>query len=329
MSKRALSSSVLTVGLCWSAVAGAQNQTFEQFKVDRVYVGRNAEPILDSSDKRMYRTRLRWATKVMKPNFAGEYIITTWGCGSGCQHYALINARTGQVQMLPWTVTNGETLPGRPERAEFRAQSRLLVINGQIDELKDERDLYRYFVFDGKKEFHLAAVVNPKPTARIASDGKPVVMESAPIDVRPARQPEKVPVAPPGWNPPPPGFEPPPFASDLKQRKVTGPLPNMPEYVGTWSADLAACESDEHDTTPLRFSISKLNGYEHECKFESVVRNKNTWTMRSTCAEADEEWKSTMTVTVEENAMVVVDTPSDPRFRTPIRTLLRCPRDPS
>jgi hypothetical protein len=55
-------------------------------------------PLLDvrSGDARLFRSMLRDAARG-GPNFAGRYIIASWGCGTGCLTWAVIDARTGKV----------------------------------------------------------------------------------------------------------------------------------------------------------------------------------------------------------------------------------------
>ncbi|HEX6037541.1 MAG TPA: hypothetical protein VFZ20_05870, partial [Longimicrobium sp.] len=52
------------------------------------------------------------------PNFAGRYTFVQWGCGTSCQSFAIIDARTGRV-----------TFGGRPLSvgAGYRLDSELLV----------------------------------------------------------------------------------------------------------------------------------------------------------------------------------------------------------
>ncbi|WP_439844797.1 hypothetical protein [Aeromonas veronii] len=46
---------------------------------------------------RTFRTRLTAALS-QKPVYAGEYVLTGWGCGSsGCYDQVLVNKRTGKV----------------------------------------------------------------------------------------------------------------------------------------------------------------------------------------------------------------------------------------
>ncbi len=53
-------------------------------------------PSLETKQARHFRTVLRTAATQM-PNFAGNIVVTRWGCGSGCESFALINVQTGKV----------------------------------------------------------------------------------------------------------------------------------------------------------------------------------------------------------------------------------------
>jgi hypothetical protein len=56
--------------------------------------------IASHSLARQFRTMLRkGATE--GPNFAGHHTIASWGCGSGCVQFAIIDARNGRVFFPP------------------------------------------------------------------------------------------------------------------------------------------------------------------------------------------------------------------------------------
>lgn len=69
-----------------------------QFKdyPSKVYVGPTAKLDVSSEYARDFKTKFNQALK-QKPNFAGEYVIATWGCGAGCQSFNFVNKRTGKV----------------------------------------------------------------------------------------------------------------------------------------------------------------------------------------------------------------------------------------
>ena len=60
------------------------------------YTGKTATLDMTDESARMLRTRLRDALKE-NSNFAGEYVITMWGCGASCRSYAFVNKRTGKL----------------------------------------------------------------------------------------------------------------------------------------------------------------------------------------------------------------------------------------
>lgn len=80
----------------------------------------------------MFRTNLRNAAKE-GVNFAGHYILTTWGCGTNCTQSAIIDARNGRV-FFPRELEGAGfgfcELPDTTEQFVFQADSRLLIMNG-------------------------------------------------------------------------------------------------------------------------------------------------------------------------------------------------------
>lgn len=69
----------------------------EDYPAPAVYKGKPAKFSLDSEFARTFRTRLTAALS-QKPVYAGEYVLTGWGCGSsGCYDQVLVNKRTGKV----------------------------------------------------------------------------------------------------------------------------------------------------------------------------------------------------------------------------------------
>ncbi|MEZ7009199.1 hypothetical protein ACB042_06735 [Aeromonas sp. S13(2024)] len=69
----------------------------EDYPAPPVYKGKPAKLSLESELARTFRTRLTAALS-QKPVYAGEYVLTGWGCGSsGCYDQVLVNKRTGKV----------------------------------------------------------------------------------------------------------------------------------------------------------------------------------------------------------------------------------------
>lgn len=79
-------------------------------------------------------------------NFAGHYILATWGCGAGCVMAAAIDVKTGRVTSLPFTVSDWPIDVTEP--LAYRADSCLLIVRGSRNE-SAEHGTYHY-AFDGK-----------------------------------------------------------------------------------------------------------------------------------------------------------------------------------
>jgi hypothetical protein len=92
---------------------------------------------------REYRTALRTGA-AEGPNFAGAYTLVLWGCGTQCQSWAVVDARTGRVYGNPF---DAELL------VDFRRDSRLVVVNPvRPDELPwPGRPRPAYFAWDGRE----------------------------------------------------------------------------------------------------------------------------------------------------------------------------------
>ncbi|HWT00998.1 MAG TPA: hypothetical protein VN256_12190 [Pyrinomonadaceae bacterium] len=83
-------------------------------------------------DANRFRTNLRNAAKE-GVNFAGHYILTTWGCGTNCTQSAIIDARNGRVYFPGQLEGAGFgfcELPDDAEPVAYQADSRLLVLSG-------------------------------------------------------------------------------------------------------------------------------------------------------------------------------------------------------
>jgi hypothetical protein len=94
---------------------------------------------------RAYATQLR-RTVGQPVNFAGRFVLTGWGCGAGCVMGAAVDAQTGAVVMLPFTVSDWPLDVTEP--LEFRKDSCLLIVHGRRNE--EERGTF-FYRFDGKR----------------------------------------------------------------------------------------------------------------------------------------------------------------------------------
>ncbi|HYR75389.1 MAG TPA: hypothetical protein VEM96_06045 [Pyrinomonadaceae bacterium] len=120
---------------------------FNDYPVSERFNGKTV-PLVLTRAARQFRTRLREAARD-KPNFAGHLIVTTWGCGTECVQGAIIDARTGRVFMLPFSLCCWGTEVGVDDRfkpLEFRLDSSLIVLSGARNE-KDGDYATRFYRF--------------------------------------------------------------------------------------------------------------------------------------------------------------------------------------
>jgi hypothetical protein len=133
---------------------------FESFPA-KAFSGRNAAPNLHSDAMTMmFRSRLaQWAKQ--KPNFAGHYILATWGCGTDCTSISIIDACTGRIYHPAGVTTNvavnvhhslleGGDLWHAAGAIKFRPDSRLLVLIGMPEEREEDRGI-SYYVWENNK----------------------------------------------------------------------------------------------------------------------------------------------------------------------------------
>jgi hypothetical protein len=93
---------------------------FDDYRVDEKFRNKPAPVVTTGSNlARTYRTRLREG-EAKGPNFAGHFTLVSWGCGGGCQDWAVVDARTGHVfESMIRTSVGGE----------FHLDSRLLLVD--------------------------------------------------------------------------------------------------------------------------------------------------------------------------------------------------------
>ncbi|WP_317930215.1 hypothetical protein [Halioxenophilus sp. WMMB6] len=106
-------------------------------------------------DAGMFKTRLGYL--IGEPaNFAGDNVLTFWGCGTGCQMLAMVNLPTGKV-----TVFSEELIASNGYC--YRADSRLLMVN-PLEEYMEPEDAYYFktgfYLWDGS-QFKLLAETAP------------------------------------------------------------------------------------------------------------------------------------------------------------------------
>jgi hypothetical protein len=115
----------------WSAAGRAATQPSYDRYPAQAWSGKTARIQLSDTRSREYAAILRKFAR-QKPNFAGHFVLATWGCGAGCVMGAAIDVETGAVAWLPFTVCCWN--PEVKEPLVFEARSRLLEVNGSRNE---------------------------------------------------------------------------------------------------------------------------------------------------------------------------------------------------
>ena len=91
---------------------------FSMFPTKNIWNGNEVSPILDTSQKRNYRTIITEASK-LEPNFDGKYRIITFGYGSGAQYFFIIDLNNGNIY---------EGIPST-HGIRYNVNSSLIIIN--------------------------------------------------------------------------------------------------------------------------------------------------------------------------------------------------------
>lgn len=148
-----------------NGIAKTNTPQFADYRVDIVYKGVN-HPLVINSFGKSYKTRLNYAIKNSKPDFAGKYIVVRWGCGSaGGNAGAIINAETGQA--YPFPVSMSSVLNLKPQYADedgqefiYRMNSRLMIFAGNLDgsEYGNGADTVEFYEFRNNKFIFIKSV---------------------------------------------------------------------------------------------------------------------------------------------------------------------------
>ena len=133
---------------------------FKDYPAGEIYKGPTA-PLVLKRDDLTFKSRLRWAAKNQKPNFAGHYLLTTWGCGAECVMGAVIDVKTGKVYWWGFsTCCWGSDTDDKFNPIEFRLDSRLIVFSGLRNE-KEGDDGAHFYRFDDGRFVHIRSVLKP------------------------------------------------------------------------------------------------------------------------------------------------------------------------
>jgi hypothetical protein len=165
---RAIPIAQLFVLLWFCAITLAQNAgtpRFEDYRVTEFFRETPADPILATAEQRRYRTRIRNAVlkgegvmadtetnrRLTAPqtNFAGKYVVITWGCGSQCGMMAMVDAETGKIYDPPLSDAGSELYVPLDNLSDmhigFRRDSSLLVLRNACRDFKNRKTCGTYY----------------------------------------------------------------------------------------------------------------------------------------------------------------------------------------
>jgi len=145
------------IAILWlsSAWTAQHPPSFQDFAVTKKLAGAPASPKVTSGRAHMYRTLL-WREGTKPPNLAGTFRLVTWGCGTCCNEFAIVNSETGDVFFGPFTV--GCTQSDPDFGFDFKPDSRLVIITGA----RNEKGGGRYFYEWTGRRLELLLAIEPK-----------------------------------------------------------------------------------------------------------------------------------------------------------------------
>lgn len=148
-----------------TAVGGTSVPVFADHPVKEQFTGKPALPDSKSApDVKKFTSRIREGAR-QGPNFSGHFTIVDWGCGTECQSFVIVDAKTGAIYSPPFTSSWGLL---------YKQDSNLLIVNPLIPDVMaagppPEWLVSRYYTWDGKKLTQIAenrtATIDPRTGA--------------------------------------------------------------------------------------------------------------------------------------------------------------------
>lgn len=143
-------SSALAADIPASPCAPAALPSYEDFAAAPETIAERPALKRDTAFAREYRTRLSEGLRELPINFAGHYVMVTFGCGSTCLYGGMVDARTGEATALPFLVDSfGSDKVDIDDPLLYRVDSRLVIILGM---LRDEDEIPRQYFFEWTNE---------------------------------------------------------------------------------------------------------------------------------------------------------------------------------
>lgn len=120
---------------------------FDSYAVDEVNDLPAKKILLSTRNARTYKTVIE-TDGAKEANFAGYSRVVTWGCGTDCRGFAIVNKKTGIAYTAPNINSVVGIMNNDDDRLSFKSNSRLLVITGGINETNYGKF---YYYWDDKR----------------------------------------------------------------------------------------------------------------------------------------------------------------------------------
>lgn len=144
----------------WAAAAQQSAPRFADHPERKISNVRVKQPLIPKSWDE--DSRLRFQDSVprdARSNFAGRYYLAVWGCGSACVVGAIVEAATGKVIDIPFTVSGWREVHDDFQGIDFRKDSRLIVFSGARNEKDGDMGRHFYVLKNGNLRW-LASIGN-------------------------------------------------------------------------------------------------------------------------------------------------------------------------
>ena len=123
---------------------------FENYPANIAHTGDTSQLVLTTRLAKKYKSVI--TVESAKPvNFAGHYRVATWGCGTDCRGFAIINKHTGVVYTLPGVEYVAGVMGNEDERLAFKADSKLFIMTG----IQNDKVEGKFYYIWGKEKLTL------------------------------------------------------------------------------------------------------------------------------------------------------------------------------
>ena len=156
---RSVLAALLVLATALPALAQGKSRVprFADYPVKEIYKGPRAEPKFPAGMDEEERLRFDDAHSADDPvDAAGHYVSVVWSCGAACVSSGFVDARTGAVILLPWTVSGWRQVRDDFKPVDTRANSRLVILSGALNE--DGVNGRHYYVLEDGRLRHLRTV---------------------------------------------------------------------------------------------------------------------------------------------------------------------------